>query len=154
MYEKHGKTKTKLYSIWRHMKERCNNKKHEHYKYYGGRGIKFYEGWNDFVLFLKWAISNGYKDGLLIDRRDNNGSYEPNNCRFVTRLINQNNTSKNKRLTAFGETKTLAEWSRDSRCKVGYGTLQYRISKTSMTLEDAISHPLTFHFIKKSINIG
>lgn len=82
---KHGKYNTKLYRVWIKMKERCYNKKHMHYKNYGGRGIAVCSEWRyNFMSFYTWATDNNYSDNLQIDRINNNGNYEPSNCRFVT----------------------------------------------------------------------
>ena len=76
---------SRLYSIWGHMKQRCNNPKSHNFKYYGGRGIKVCEEWsNSFEAFYGWANSNGYADDLEIDRVEGTGNYEPSNCRWVT----------------------------------------------------------------------
>ncbi len=89
---KHGYSYTKLYAVWAGIKKRCNNQNSYNYKYYGGRGITICPEWaNDYVVFRDWALSHGYKEGLEIDRRENNGNYEPSNCRWVTRTENQRN---------------------------------------------------------------
>jgi hypothetical protein len=85
---------TRLYKVWCGMKQRCNNPNCEHYHRYGGRGIKICPEWNDkhgFAEFAKWALTHGYKSNLQIDRINNNGNYEPSNCRFVTALENMHN---------------------------------------------------------------
>ena len=90
-FKTHGLSKKnkKLYGVWCSMKARCNNPNTKSYKNYGGRGIKVCDEWqNNFKSFYEWAINNGYKEGLEIDRIDNNGNYEPNNCRFITKQEN------------------------------------------------------------------
>ena len=84
-----------LYSVWSGIKDRCLNKNNTNYESYGGRGIKICDEWiNDFSVFYKWAIDAGWEEGLDTDRINNDGNYEPSNCRFVT--YQQNN--ENKRL--------------------------------------------------------
>lgn len=93
---KHGMTNTHLYGAWSGMIERCYNIKHKKYKNYGGRGIKVCDEWrNSFESFYKWAINNGYMEGLTIERIDVNGNYEPSNCTYITnreQYYNKTNT--------------------------------------------------------------
>ncbi|MDD5358453.1 MAG: AP2 domain-containing protein [Candidatus Nanoarchaeia archaeon] len=88
----HGMANTKLYGIWEGIKKRCNNQNSPNYSYYGGRGIKICDDWNSsFESFYIWSINNGYKEGLTIDRKDNDGNYYPDNCRWVTLSVNCRN---------------------------------------------------------------
>lgn len=126
----HGLSDHRLYRIWANMKTRCSNPNTHHYKDYGGRGITICDKWkNDFKSFYDWAMENGYEEGLSIDRINNDGNYEPNNCRWATNQEQANNkrNSIKKEITAFGETKTVQEWSKDSRCSVNVGAILYRI---------------------------
>lgn len=92
----HGDTlnykKEKLYSVWQSMIKRCNYPKVKNWHRYGGRGISVCKRWrNNYELFRKWALSNGYAEGLYIDRENNNGNYTPFNCRFVTPKVSAMN---------------------------------------------------------------
>lgn len=108
-----GESKTRLYKIWKRMKRRCYDTNNNRYEYYGKRGIIVCDEWkNDFDAFKQWALANGYSDDLSIDRINNNGNYEPSNCRWATDIEQANNKSNNKYITINDETKTLAEWCR------------------------------------------
>lgn len=124
------------------MKQRCYNPKNCNYQRYGARGIGVCDEWNaSFHAFEAWAYANGYKKGLSLDRYpDNNGNYEPSNCRWTTQKEQCRNKRTSVVLTAFGETKTAIEWSEDSRCVVPYPCLLERI-KNSIGHEAAITTP-------------
>lgn len=95
---KHGLRHHKLYGVWRSMKERCTLKTHKAWRDYGGRGIKVCDEWlNDFQCFYDWATKNGYKEGLTIDRIDNDSGYYPRNCRWVTMAVQNKNRRNSKR---------------------------------------------------------
>lgn len=88
----HGKSKTRIYRIYKAMKTRCYNKKAPNYDRYGGRGIEVCKEWLDsFDSFRLWAESNGYDDLLTIDRIDNNKGYCPSNCRWATHQTQSEN---------------------------------------------------------------
>lgn len=111
---KHGFRHTKLYFIFGAIKARCYNKKNTGYKNYGGRGIKVCDEWlnkeNGSINFINWAINNGYKEGLTIDRINTNGDYSPNNCRWASMKEQSNNRRNNHYITINGKTKTLSQW--------------------------------------------
>ena len=107
----HNSSRTRLFREWQYMKRRCYNPNYKYYSYYGKKGITVCEEWkNDFVAFQQWSLSNGYSDNLTLDRINSDGNYEPSNCRWVTRKVQQNNRSSNIKITINGETKTLAQW--------------------------------------------
>jgi len=133
--------RTPLYSVWASMKTRCSNPNSDHYHLYGARGISVCKEWQDsFVAFRDWSHASGYEIGLQIDRIDNDGNYEPANCRWITVKANNRNKRSNRILTAFGESKCLSEWADDSRCSVPLGTLDSRLRR-GWDDERAISHP-------------
>jgi len=88
---KHGDAinDSRLYKIWRNMKTRCNNPNNTAYKRYGGRGIEICLEWkSNYIAFKAWALKNGYNENLTIDRIENNGNYEPSNCRWLPKSEN------------------------------------------------------------------
>lgn len=88
------------YKRWKGMKERCNNPNHKNYADYGGRGIKVFEEWdNSSDVFLDWCDNNGFKDGLVLDRIDNDKGYSPENCRFIEHWRNCTNQRLRKNNT-------------------------------------------------------
>lgn len=90
-----GLSKHPLYKTWWSMKERCYSKNHSYFKHYGGRGIAICPEWkSDFMSFYSWSLDNGYQKGLSIDRIDNDGDYEPENCQWLT--ISENTAKANK----------------------------------------------------------
>lgn len=136
----HGEYGTPLYWVWAAIKQRCHNPNNRSYADYGGRGIRLCDAWEDFPAFKEWANENGYAAGLEIDRVNNDGHYEPGNCRWTTKINNSHNTRRSRLLLAFGETKCIAEWSRDDRCVVKPNSLKTRLSK-GWSLEAAMTTP-------------
>lgn len=136
----HGSTDTRLYNIWTSMKARCETSKEEKFiKNYQNKGIIICDEWHDFSIFQKWALENGYADKLSIDRKDNNGNYCPENCRWVDQKTQQNNKSSNKRLTYNNKTQTIAQWAEEIGMK--YNTLDERLRK-GWSVERALITPV------------
>lgn len=125
----HGDHKERLYRIWIGFRQRCNNPNRSGYKDYGGRGITYAKAWDSYPVFKEWALRNGYKAGLELDRANNDGNYTPRNCKWSTRDEQARNTSRVRMLSAFGEAKIMVEWVEDRRCIVGYGTLESRMRR-------------------------
>lgn len=105
------RTKHELYSVWMSMRARCNNPHVKCYKHYGGRGIQVCARWDEFWLFVK-DMGPRPTPKHELDRKDNNGHYEPSNCHWVTRREQLQNTRRNKLISFGGETLTLAAWGR------------------------------------------
>ena len=97
---RHGMRNTRLYNIWRAMRQRCNNPQNNRYSVYGGRGISVCEEWEVFENFYKWSMENGYKEDLTIDRKNTDGNYEPSNCRWAT-IKEQNRNKRYQRKLVF-----------------------------------------------------
>jgi hypothetical protein len=133
-------TKSRLYRIWRCMYFRCYQTSHEAYDRYGGAGITICPEWLDYATFMTWAISSGYDEHLTIDRKRNSEGYNPGNCQWSTMKRQENNKDNNLLVTAFGEVKSVGEWSSDPRCRVSYKTLWRRV-KSGRSLEWALTAP-------------
>lgn len=126
--EYHGMNHHPLKTVFDNMKKRCYSPGNNRWKRYGGRGIRICALWlKSRSEFYMWALSSGYKRGLTIDRINVDGHYTPRNCRWATHTDQQNNTSRNRRITFKGETKTIAEWAR--ALGVNYRALQHRIQR-------------------------
>lgn len=143
----HGLRNHPLYDVWGKIKARCYNIQSKDYTDYGGRGISVCTEWiDDFKAFYDWCIENGYQKGLEIDRRNNNGNYEPDSCRMVTRSQNMRNTRRNNNLTYNGETKCLSEWAEIYGIK--RFTLFGRINRMGWDIEKALTTPTNQHLKK------
>jgi CENP-B-like protein len=137
MFTKHGLTNHDLHTRWEKIKARCFNKNATHYEDYGGRGITMCDQWkNDFMSFFNWAITNGYKKELEIDRINNNGDYEPINCRWVTRSQNLSNTRRNVYVELNGERITLTEAC--NKLGLKFVTIASRMKKLNLSFDEAI----------------
>lgn len=138
---KHGKSHIKLYYVWQEMKKRCLNPKSKSYKNYGKRGITVCNEWADnFETFAKWAIRNGYKEGLSIDRVNNNGNYEPNNCRWVTSKIQTRNTRRNRYIILKNEKILITD-----ACNIIHkpiSTVYSRAKRKNISFQDSFNYYL------------
>lgn len=151
MARTHGKSDTKLYTTWVCMRSRCNYKRNKEYKDYGGRGIKVCKEWDEsFDNFCAWAMENGYKEGLSIDRIDVNGNYEPSNCKWATRYEQDRNKRNNVMITYNGETKILRDW--EKYLGMSKGTLRQRIKKHGWSIEKAFTTPVKNRNSRSSID--
>lgn len=134
---KHGMRNTRLYNIWRSMRQRCSNPKTINYHNYGGKGIKVCEDWSkDFMIFYNWAMENGYSENLSIDRINPDGNYEPDNCRWASCKEQNNNRHSNKFLELNGQKHTIAEWANITGIKLG--TIWARLNK-GWSVKDALT---------------
>ena len=136
----HGESnRTRLYRIWKGMKDRCRRKSHINYERYGGRGITVCPEWeHSYEKFRDWALSHGYRDNLTIDRIDNDKGYSPDNCRWATYSEQSTNKSNNHIIAYHGESKPLTRWAREAG--ISYATLQRRL-KRGWDIESALITP-------------
>jgi hypothetical protein len=135
----HNLGNTRLYSIWKSMRTRCNNPNSRNYKYYGGKGVRVCSEWNSFRAFYDWAMAHGYSDELTLDRKNFDGNYEPSNCRWVPLSEQQRNRSDNCLITMNGETKCLCEWAR--HFDISYATARSR-HEAGKSWEEAFTLPI------------
>lgn len=152
-----GRT-TRLYRAWLNMKSRCLNPNTPKFKNHGGRGIAVCDEWiNDYVNFHNWAINHGYSDFLTLERKDNDGNYEPSNCTWTTYSRQNLNKRDNHFITHNGETKTLSMWADISG--ISRSTLHERIFIKGWDIEKALNSPIThpkhwfveFNGVRKSL---
>jgi len=139
---RHGLSYHPLYRVWADIKTRCLNKHSKSYSYYGEKGIKVCDEWkDDFYNFYLWSINNGYRKGLTIDRIDNKGNYEPQNCRWVT-MKEQNNNKNNTTMVTFnGKNQSLSVWCEE--LNIDYERTKCRLTrtKTKYTIDEAFVLP-------------
>jgi hypothetical protein len=123
------------------MKARCNDKNRRDYKWYGGKGIKVCNEWQDFIPFRDWALENGYTEilALEIDRKDNAEDYKPENCRWVLEDEQYKNRTDNTFLTWYGITRNICEWERITGIK---RQIIYRRLKRGWDINKALTEPL------------
>jgi hypothetical protein len=138
------KERTKLYNSWKGMKERCHNPKHKDYHSYGGKGIKVCALFQRYDSFEEWAKNNGYRNGLTIDRINNDADYCPENCRWSTHAEQSLNTSKNLIVNINGEEKPLILWVQNTN--LNYGTVRSRY-RNGIRGETLLS-PITRYSVK------
>lgn len=136
-------SRSKLYKVWVSMIRRCTNPKDCNYERYGKRGITVCKEWKDYSAFRNWAINTGYKENhsraeCSLDRIDNNGNYEPSNCRWTNSKIQGNNTRTNTIIGYKGVSKTLSEWA--DFYKIPYDFFVNRYIK-GWTIEEIITIP-------------
>ena len=138
-----GDSKTELYKIWSGMIRRCYNQKMQNYKYYGGRGVCVCDDWrndeNGYFNFKKWALENGYKEGLSIERVDYNGNYCPENCTWILQKDQMKNTRRTHKITYNGKTMCLTDWAKE--LNISRWTLSSRLQR-GMSVEEAFTSPV------------
>jgi len=123
------------------IKAKCYRENHQDFKYYGLRGITVCRAWlEDSKTFNEWAVNNGFREDLTLDRINNNKGYSPENCRWVEMSVQSRNKRNNIMLTIFSEKKCLTDWIADPRCSVTRQAIHYRIKK-GWSMKDAILKP-------------
>lgn len=134
---KHGASRSKLYFVWNDMKSRCTDVNAVPYRDYGGRGIIVCNEWmTSFESFQQWALSNGYRQGLTLDRIDVNKGYNPENCRWVTMKVQCNNKRNNRFISYNNETRTISEWSEIAG--INKAVIRYRLN-SGWDVKDALT---------------
>ena len=145
----HGKTGIRLYRIWFSMRQRCNYSSSACFDNYGGRGVAICEEWSDFQAFYDWSMANGYSDGLTLDRKNPNGNYCPENCRWATMKEQQNNRRNNRIVEYGGEKYTLSQLAEN--LGISAATLGWRINHGWKEKDYAISPNSNNRNIRRNI---
>lgn len=138
-----GKHDIPEYSVWFNMLSRCDNPNRKSFKNYGGRGIDVCARWIDFDKFYE-DMGPRPSPSHCLERIDNDGNYDPGNCRWVTRLEQVNNRRVTRRVTYQGEEMALCDAVRAAGSVVHYEAAWIRISRCGWTVEDAVSTPRLF----------
>ena len=135
----HGMWGTRIWRIWKSMKQRCNctDVNSLSYRNYYSRGITYCDEWEDFEPFHEWAMANGYKDSLTLERKDNNKGYSPDNCRWADMNAQANNRRSNNLITYNGITQTETQWAKEIGIKPS--TLWARIHVLKWDIEKALT---------------
>ena len=136
-FYRHGKCGTKIYRLWKGMVNRCHQPSDFNYKYYGARGIAVCARWRDFKNF--YSDMGERPKGKMLDRRNNNGNYSPDNCEWVTAKQSGNNRRSNRLLTLNGETKTLTQWA--EFLGISHKTLRARLGVYRWSEERTLTTP-------------
>ena len=123
---KHGRSGTQAYVAWKSMVSRCLRKGDERWEGYGGRGIKLHPSWRRFEGFYA-DMGDPPASGYSLDRKDNNGNYEPGNCRWATKVEQARNKRNSTSLTCMGITRTIAEWAEFTG--INYITIYMRMER-------------------------
>lgn len=136
-----GERLSSLYNTWRAMRNRCSPRYFQK-QYYFEKGISVYKEWNLYSNFKKWALKVGYKDGLQIDRIDNNLGYYPENCRFVTQIENLSNREITKKVVYNGELIPFMTLCHLKNINEVQAASVWRRIKRGWTVETAINTPI------------
>jgi hypothetical protein len=137
IHTKHGMCGTRIHDIWVAMRQRCSNHNNPSYRHYIENNIHVCEEWHNFNAFNEWSMANGYQENLTLDRIDNTKGYCPQNCRWATRTVQNNNRRNNRRITYNGETLTLSQWC--DRTGLSESLLFDRIVKLGWSAEKALT---------------
>lgn len=150
--EQHRLKSTPEYNSWCAMKQRCNYSKNKRYDRYGGRGITVCDRWNNSFLAFLEDMGKRPTTKHTLDRIDNEGNYEPKNCRWVTNIEQSNNRSGNVLVKFNGQSKTIRQWSLSTG--IGYKTLRQRIFAYKWPVEKALTHEVReWSPIKRKYNV-
>lgn len=147
VHRTHGECNTRLYRIWSNMIDRCCKKHKDRHPHYAGRGISVCEEWLKYTNFRDWALENGYRDDLSIDRKNVDGNYEPGNCRRATTFEQANNKRSNTFLTHDGRTMTVSQWA--DMTGISAATISMRITRYNWSVDRALTEPMRIQARRK-----
>jgi len=137
----HGQKRSRLYSIWCGMKARCSNAREPAFERYGGRGIRVCKAWAEsFEAFRDWALANGYEPHLTIDRENNDGHYEPGNCRWATNREQNRNYSRNRPIQYAGRYVLIGDLAAERGLPADI--VKNRVRRYGWPIERALSTPV------------